>query len=611
MKRKLIVICLLAGVVGFSQQIRLKGQASIHNSKYETGEITYVKDVFITAPFTKSSSTDMEGKFELDFVGITSGTSIKLKAEKANLEIVNENDLQQVVISRKQLLRIFLINKGQLAKAQTEFYNISKKALFFEKNALITRLRGDQETSKAAIVDIKKKFGQEISDRFEAEELLNAKIEAQEKNLPQFALDLASQNLDFASGLFIEAYEHFKKGNIEKAIETLDAEKLASNLTQAKSDIIKGKALENIAKETQEKGYLGAEQTINGYNLKAESYALKFNYKNAAQEYEKIIAFYLDPKLEYDENELSQWYGKAATNGLLGKKEQAMANYEKALEIYLKNPEQDVYGLAVTYSNMAVHFSERSDYEKALEYSNKGLQTVEGHLAPEYPIMITLLVGLGSCYSSLKNYEKALEIELKCIALLEKIYDKEHPSLVSAYSNIGSTYSRNRDFKLAIEYQSKVVEIRERILPPKHPDLVLSYNNLANTYYWVKDYKNALQLCEKALVIAEEIYTSDHYVLFDLYTSFLYIYNTQENFERALTYQKKMIEIQERTLDKNSLDLADGYLNVASLYGDIEDFESALKYGNKAISIYKLQLPKDDPLVLSLMNTFGMLEKKT
>ncbi len=234
---------LMVSTVIWSQQTKLTGIVSVHNSKYETGATQYVKDAYVTAPFTKSANTDESGTFALAFVGIEGGTSIKLQVEKQGLEIVNLRDLEDVVIGRTSPVRIFLTEKGKLAQVQTELYNISKKALFAKKDTLITKLHADIKESNTAIAELEKQFHKKLANRFEAENLLNEKIEAMQKRLPEFAQELAERNLDFASDLYIKAYELFKKGNIEQAIKTLDNETLKESYTKAVKTLAKGKQL--------------------------------------------------------------------------------------------------------------------------------------------------------------------------------------------------------------------------------------------------------------------------------------------------------------------------------------------------------------------------------
>lgn len=142
----------------YPQQLTLKGQVSVHNSKYDTGTIEFVQNASIMAPFTKPATTDINGNFQLVFVDLDHGTSISLQAEKYGLEVVNQHDLLQVIISRKLPLRIYVTTKGKLAEAQTELYNISKKALFARKDALIARLSKDSEESTMAIAELEAFF---------------------------------------------------------------------------------------------------------------------------------------------------------------------------------------------------------------------------------------------------------------------------------------------------------------------------------------------------------------------------------------------------------------------------------------------------------------------
>ena len=50
--RIVLFLALLLGWKSIGQQIVLEGQVSIHNSKYETGSISYVDNAFVRAPMT-------------------------------------------------------------------------------------------------------------------------------------------------------------------------------------------------------------------------------------------------------------------------------------------------------------------------------------------------------------------------------------------------------------------------------------------------------------------------------------------------------------------------------------------------------------------------------
>ena len=202
---------------GLAQQAQVEGRVSIHNSKYRTGEVQYVPNTYITAFQAQPANSDNEGKFQLTFVGLPPGTSVSLAPEKQGLVVVNGYELDRVVIDQKEPVRVFLTSREELAQAQAELYNISREALFAKKDALIARLRKNDADTKKAMAELEEFFGHPIESRFEAETELISRIKELERQLPQYAQDLARQNLDFASEQYIKAYEYFKAGEVTKS----------------------------------------------------------------------------------------------------------------------------------------------------------------------------------------------------------------------------------------------------------------------------------------------------------------------------------------------------------------------------------------------------------
>ena len=85
----LLLVFVLLAVSGMAQQSSLQGRVSIHNSKYQTGQIQYVPDTYITAFQAKPANSDSQGKFQLTFVGLPPGTSVSVAPEKQGLVVVN------------------------------------------------------------------------------------------------------------------------------------------------------------------------------------------------------------------------------------------------------------------------------------------------------------------------------------------------------------------------------------------------------------------------------------------------------------------------------------------------------------------------------------------
>ncbi|GJM33849.1 MAG: hypothetical protein DHS20C18_28500 [Saprospiraceae bacterium] len=364
----------MAGPV-LAQQISLIGQVSIHNSKYNTGQIEYVKDVYVSAPFTNPDDTDDNGTFNLVFVGISEGTSVKLNIEKAGLEVVNKRDIQDVVIGRRTPVKIYLAVKGQLAKAQTELYNISLKTITTRHDRIISELRKQGRQSETTIAELEQKLNRTIANRDEAEDLLNEQLESLKKRLPGIALELASVNLDFASKMYRQAYEYFKVGEIEKAIETLDESKLDAEAMDVVNNI------ENLDTSiiNLEDAKLSEEQrmsvTIKKYHLKAISFLDAEQYLDAIEQYEPALALLEKNKKGRHQQLANVYWETADVYQKLGASQKALQYQQKSVEVNEAFFGENHRELLPYYQTLSMAFYQNDDLNNAINYSSKAFET--------------------------------------------------------------------------------------------------------------------------------------------------------------------------------------------------------------------------------------------
>ena len=85
----------------------------MHNSRYKTGKIEYVKDAAVSADFATATSSDDMGQFQLRFRGMPTGTKVDVFLEKYGLEVVNDRDLKNVILGMRDKLGNILGKKGR------------------------------------------------------------------------------------------------------------------------------------------------------------------------------------------------------------------------------------------------------------------------------------------------------------------------------------------------------------------------------------------------------------------------------------------------------------------------------------------------------------------
>ncbi|MFT3910691.1 MAG: tetratricopeptide repeat protein [Ferruginibacter sp.] len=566
-----------------SQQVKLYGQICLHNSKLSKDKLKYVNGSFITAPYSKPFKVVDSGKFELEFVNIALGTPIKINVETNGYEVVNDDDLRKVIIGRKLPLNVYLTTKGQLAFAQTEFYNISLKAIYAERDAKITKLSASVAESKIIIAELEKKFGRKIADRFEAEKLLNAKVEELKKRLPEFAQSMAYQNLDFASDMYVKAYEYFEKGNIEKAIEELDESQLEKSYQNAKESFIEGERLDNLGKDIKEKSLLQIDQVIKSLELKAASFSWTFNFIGSATIYEKIIEKYSshNPASE----KLANYYLKAAKafyDG--GQFEKALKLLQTNIKIHEEIPEIGHAAIAKSYSLIGIIYSILGQYEKSLKYQDTALNSLREISNSKSLDLALVYCNIGGAYYSLHEYDKALNYQKKDLSILQELLDSNNTDLAGSYGNIANTYLAMGNYELAMKYQQNCTEIFTQVLDSTHPDLLGSYINLGNIYNVTGEKEKALAIYQKVIEKIEQSSGPKKPDLAFAYTNAGDIYYLSGQFEKAIECYKQGIKFKEVLLPGHYT-LAHTNYSLGRCYLYLKEYSQAIEYLQISVKI--------------------------
>ena len=587
----------------YAQEIVLKGQISIHNSKFKTGEVAYVQNAFVSAPFTKPANTDAEGKFQLEFVGVNAGTGMRLKVDKVGFEVVNLYEIQQVVLGRTEPIRVFLIEQGGLEDAQLDLYNISKEALYQKRDSIIRQLRANEQQSQQTIKDLQERFKIEIANRQAAEEILNRQIEELEKRLPQFAMDLARHNLDFASDLYIEAYFLFLNGDIDKVIQLLDFAALEKINQKAEETFRKGEEFELAGKKLKEEAEFQFRENIENYKLLAESYLLLLDYENAAKAFENIIAILQEHR--FDDRLLGQYLGELAllydelyvqmANSSLDldyaeieKIGQKAVNYqEESVKIYKNIQDIDNSTLSSAYYDLCcVKMNFYEDVDSAIRYLNLAIDyhstadTLNEHLVN--------LIWKYAEFCSLISHDLKPKKSKEYVNMSKSLYQLSITTGIELerFNEVGYICRKFAD-EYWVTYEEELTLLQTSLLAYQQADkvdeaeLAETYIELGDAYYAI-DTDSSLLYYKAAVAIYEEIEYGATYDFYHTERTMTYldianIYQYQENYDRAIEYHERYIEDVENE-SISVLDLLSRYDHIVSFYAGIGNYEKAIFY---------------------------------
>lgn len=350
-----------------AQEIPLRGLCYLHNSGYRSGKITMLPGVTVSALYTKPTQSGEGGDFQLIFVGQAVGTPVMLDVQKSGYELVNPRDVQPATLGRIAPVKVFLAPRGQVDRERARLYGVSLQALTAKHDTTIARLQRGGEAAKAAIAEMEANLHRQFRDHFEAEAFLKQQFEATKARLPEFALELARTNLDFASAMYRKAYAHFEKGQIDSAIVVLDEAILDAEAARAIEllDSIKvWQALLDSAEAREQRRLL---ELIRTGDLKARALAEQGQPVEALALYRQIItrfdtithaAFYVDSALR----------ASAALHLQMGASAQALACQRARIALQRRFAPPDLLLLYAAYLDAAALEDKLSEVDSALTH---------------------------------------------------------------------------------------------------------------------------------------------------------------------------------------------------------------------------------------------------
>jgi len=225
-----------------------------------------------------------------------------------------------------------------------------------------------------------------------------------------------------------------------------------------------------------------------------------------------------------------------------GEYEKALDNSLKALAIY--NGTDDSAGLSSTLNTIGVIYRNRDDSHKALEYYSRSLEISEK--IGDKKRIATTTNNIGVIYQSLNEWERALEFAEKSLQSFTELGNDL--GIASSCNNVGTILQYQGDHSAAKEYFLKAYEILQRI--GYKTGLSASCNNLGEMYMRQEDFKKAGHYFHQALEAAIEADAKERILYSYEYLSNLH--ETMGDFRTALQYYEKYSNLNQQVFSEES-----------------------------------------------------------
>ena len=271
-------------------------------------------------------------------------------------------------------------------------------------------------------------------------------------------------------------------------------------------------------------------EELNYYYNRGDTFFDLGKFEDAIQNYDKAI--------ELDSNVNSvYYYNRGNAYFSLGKFEEAIQDYNKAIDL---NPNDDL-----SYSNRGNAYFSLGKFEDAIQDYNKAIDL--------NPNNASYYNNRGTTFTNLEKYEDAIQDYNKTIDL--------NPNDNYAYFNRGAAFTYLNEYEKAINDFNKAIDL--------NPNDDSAYFNRGTAFTNLSNYEKAINDFNKAIDLNSN--NASYYN----YRGTLYI--NQGNYDEAVKDFSKAIE-----LNPNDKEY---YYNLGILYIDLNNYEKAIETLNKAIDL--------------------------
>ena len=419
---------MIAYCIGFlfsasSQSLGLEGEVYLHNSKYKTGTITFVKDALVSSDFTGKDYSNLDGSFRLSFIRESKDVRVKISVVKKGFELVNEEDLTGVSLGTGERIKIFMARKGLIPEVQIRLLKICNEYLDQQYDTYIQHLDSDLSNTLSELSAV---FGIEISDIFTGKRLLREKRDGIRKQLPALTKKLAKVNLDFSADFYLEAYEAFSQGEMSEVIRLLEARDLDIS---AEMNLLDGDQGGKVLPEsTMLANKTSLSQKLEAIDLLAIAYRTDFRFQQAASVYRKKVQLLEGTGAK--SLELERAYREIAlTYFAYESYDSAKVYQKKALNKMAQFPDTDSPELAQAYTVMAIIQYELGNFDEAWDYQLRAIDIYKIVPQPDKEILADAYLNMASIHAARGSYQLASNFQQKAIAVKESLYASKHSTV--------------------------------------------------------------------------------------------------------------------------------------------------------------------------------------
>lgn len=290
---------------------------------------------------------------------------------------------------------------------------------------------------------------------------------------------------------------------------------------------------------TNKKHHLSARETMDIYVAMQECY-LKLNLYSKVFDINKKINTLISNGVDYP---LWSYNIQSRLYLQLHQYDKAISQLKKEINLLYKNPKRDSLIIPSAYNDLGYYYHLKKDYNNALSYYNKSIETatISLKLTNKFAytsIFLSSKSNIANLYLDINEYEKTIFIINEDI--LPKIPSKKTPLYIQNYLMLGEAFLKTNNLNKV----KSIIENLEQICCFDDVRLKIQLLELQTSYFKKKeDFKTSLKYTSEIKYLKDSLLTAQNLNLLKSTELNYFI----ENQEKEVAKKNQIIESKEKT----------------------------------------------------------------
>jgi tetratricopeptide (TPR) repeat protein/CHAT domain-containing protein len=326
------------------------------------------------------------------------------------------------------------------------------------------------------------------------------------------------------------------------------------------------------------------------------------------QQYSLALPLYHEAQQHFGAAKDLGWQGASFSN--IGKAYLRRAEYDKALD-YLQRGlavYQELYdgpdpNIATSLHDIGLVYHAHLEYDKALDFLQRALVMYQKVYSGPNSGIANSLNNIGKVYDDQGKHAQALDYLQRAVDMYQKVYKPPHPAIASCLGNIGEVYQHQGKYAEALDYHQQALRMTRKLYDGPQPDIASGLHNIGKDYFAQGDDAEALDHFQRALAMTQELYEEPHPHIAASLVDIAMVYNDQGEQTKALGLLQRALAMQQKLHVGPHPVTAICLDNLGEVSRARGDYARALDYHQRALAMErKLYEGQNQSIATSLSN---------